>query len=326
MTTPPTFATPSTGVADPTCTACTATLRAGDKFCMRCGLETVADASAAPRGLEEDRSEEDGSFKASDAEIAAFGSGAAAPVQAPILTPPRRAPSPDAHADTGELEQIVAGLDLARKPRPESSSVDPPPVPPGAPGRARPGMLVAVVAATTGACVMYLVMKGSSVTAEKPASVAPVVAVAPRADAPSSPLPAATPAAASAPAEVAAAASPAVGASPSDSVAAASAEAASESRPLEQTSAPSFDCDKSTLRAEMLVCQNADLVQADLKLSAAYKATLAHALSRDDAARIRDDQRQWLSGRRNLCDSVDCLRAAYQIRLEILASRPGEQH
>jgi len=85
--------------------------------------------------------------------------------------------------------------------------------------------------------------------------------------------------------------------------------------------APSFDCGQARLRAELLICAHPDLAQADLEVSQMYGAVLAKVASPDEIAGIRAFQKQWLNGRRNQCDDVECLRVAHQNRLAMLASQ-----
>lgn len=85
--------------------------------------------------------------------------------------------------------------------------------------------------------------------------------------------------------------------------------------------APSFDCGQARLRAELLICANPDLAQADLEVSQLYEAVLAKVASPDEVAGVRAFQRQWLNGRRNQCDDVECLRIAHHNRLAMLASQ-----
>lgn len=89
--------------------------------------------------------------------------------------------------------------------------------------------------------------------------------------------------------------------------------------------APSFDCGQARLHAELLICANPDLAQADLEVSQLFRAVLAKVSSADEAAGIRAFQREWLNGRRNTCGDVECLRVAHQNRLALLASQLRDQ-
>jgi uncharacterized protein len=93
-----------------------------------------------------------------------------------------------------------------------------------------------------------------------------------------------------------------------------------------EAAGPSFDCAKASTRAEKAICQDARLGDLDASLLATLKA----ALEKDPAARDRLllEERQWVRDRDHACSPadaspqttniVDCLREAYQKRIEVL--------
>lgn len=84
--------------------------------------------------------------------------------------------------------------------------------------------------------------------------------------------------------------------------------------PVEQVTRPSFDCDKSQLRVEKMICANQKLSAMDQQLHALYREVRLSAV----VGNIKADQIQWLKQHRNVCDDAVCLVAVYQDRLEQL--------
>ena len=84
--------------------------------------------------------------------------------------------------------------------------------------------------------------------------------------------------------------------------------------PVEQVTRPSFDCDKSQLRVEKMICASQKLSAMDHQLHALYREVRLSAV----AGNIKADQIQWLKQYRNVCDDAVCLLAVYQDRLEQL--------
>jgi uncharacterized protein len=79
----------------------------------------------------------------------------------------------------------------------------------------------------------------------------------------------------------------------------------------------SFDCSKATTNIERMVCSDIELSELDSRLADAYQRNLTGS---DSAEQLRMEQRLWLRDVRNRCPSIDCLRRAYQHRLEALAN------
>ncbi|MEZ5319246.1 MAG: MliC family protein [Vicinamibacterales bacterium] len=79
--------------------------------------------------------------------------------------------------------------------------------------------------------------------------------------------------------------------------------AATAATPATQTG-PAFDCQKAQGEVETLICRDAALAALDRKLDAVYKAATAKA--RDDMpARLRAEQRGWISGRNECWKAAD---------------------
>ena len=76
--------------------------------------------------------------------------------------------------------------------------------------------------------------------------------------------------------------------------------------------AASFDCAKARTSVEHLICADPALSALDERLATAYKAASAHD------GKLRAQQREWISGTRNKCDSTACLSQAYTQRLQAL--------
>src|SRR5262245_41071051 len=92
--------------------------------------------------------------------------------------------------------------------------------------------------------------------------------------------------------------------------AAASKDAAPEAR------GASFDCAKASTRIEKLSCSDGEASDLDGQLARVYRATLAGA---GDADSLKAEQRAWLTGQRNKCADVACVRDEYKKRLAALA-------
>jgi uncharacterized protein len=83
--------------------------------------------------------------------------------------------------------------------------------------------------------------------------------------------------------------------------------------------ATSFDCRKAGLsRVEYMICANSALSSLDSQLGSVYAVAQATA-ARDGKGALLKTQRAWLRTR-DQCSSVQCLRAAYQVRIAQLSS------
>lgn len=75
---------------------------------------------------------------------------------------------------------------------------------------------------------------------------------------------------------------------------------------------PAFSCAKAHNVTEKLICSDPELSQDDLRLSEGYQQLL---LNIDDQRALRKSQRQWLKNVRNRCETVECLKTEYSIRM-----------
>ena len=77
----------------------------------------------------------------------------------------------------------------------------------------------------------------------------------------------------------------------------------------------SFDCAKAKTKIEKLICANPKLSQLDEKVSALYKKVLEQSPVPEDT---KEQQREWVKDRRNLCKDAACLEEAYASRISDL--------
>jgi|WetSurMetagenome_2_1015567.scaffolds.fasta_scaffold10503_1 uncharacterized protein len=87
--------------------------------------------------------------------------------------------------------------------------------------------------------------------------------------------------------------------------------------PPTYASGASFNCKKSHTFIEHAICSNQQLSKLDDELDRAYKNTLQVAI---DPASLKEEQRAWLTDKRNVCQDVACLTRVYKQRLESLAT------
>src|SRR5690554_562501 len=85
--------------------------------------------------------------------------------------------------------------------------------------------------------------------------------------------------------------------------------------------AASFDCEKASNKAEILVCGVPELSSLDVRLSQLYSKARK---SQSTTSTLRDDQRAWLK-QRNLCVDLVCLTSSYQQRIAELVALPALQ-
>jgi uncharacterized protein len=85
--------------------------------------------------------------------------------------------------------------------------------------------------------------------------------------------------------------------------------------------AASFDCDKAASKIEKLICGDNELSKLDETLSKTYQQALER---NDDKQKATKEQRQWLKEVRNACRDMDCLKAAYQERINKLDMMAGQ--
>ena len=88
------------------------------------------------------------------------------------------------------------------------------------------------------------------------------------------------------------------------------------------TDTPGFDCAKATAVVTKLICTTPALAAQDRQLNDLYTATLAQPTV--DAAKLKQDEADWLRQTRNACTDVACIGKAYEDR--IAAIRAMSQH
>ncbi len=76
--------------------------------------------------------------------------------------------------------------------------------------------------------------------------------------------------------------------------------------------AASFDCAKSSLALEKIICADSVLTNLDEKLAALYKVVTSEA---NKTGKIKKQQKEWLRNIRNKCTSKPCLVDAYETRI-----------
>ncbi|MBN9046390.1 MAG: hypothetical protein J0H18_12100 [Rhizobiales bacterium] len=85
-----------------------------------------------------------------------------------------------------------------------------------------------------------------------------------------------------------------------------------------QANAASFDCAKASDTTEKLICADKALGARDTMMAKLY----ALALKQDDAPRVRDEQRQWLTAVQ-ACRDAGCISAHYDERISQLMDTKG---
>ena len=91
--------------------------------------------------------------------------------------------------------------------------------------------------------------------------------------------------------------------------------------PSENNFAPSFDCTKATSKPEFLICNNAVLAAADIRLNKIYSDLKKSSPNSSD---LKKSQLQWIKQVRNVCDTVDCMLNVYQLRTNQLQNNAKE--
>lgn len=79
--------------------------------------------------------------------------------------------------------------------------------------------------------------------------------------------------------------------------------------------AASFDCVKSLSHIEKLICSDEALSTLDESLNEAYLKALKRT---DIKTKAMKSQKQWLKNTRNICQSTECLKKAYETRIKEL--------
>jgi uncharacterized protein len=80
--------------------------------------------------------------------------------------------------------------------------------------------------------------------------------------------------------------------------------------------AASFDCAKASTPIEKMICSDQKVSELDGQLAQAYRSALGRSASPEAT---KAAQKAWLTGERNRCADVACLKLAYQRRIEALA-------
>lgn len=84
--------------------------------------------------------------------------------------------------------------------------------------------------------------------------------------------------------------------------------------------AASFDCGQAKSAVDQAICQHADLSDLDEQLAEAYKNALVRS---SDANQLKNQQRDWIK-QRNACKNTNCLKQAYEFRLNFLRNGVGK--
>ncbi|WLQ16604.1 lysozyme inhibitor LprI family protein [Hahella aquimaris] len=83
--------------------------------------------------------------------------------------------------------------------------------------------------------------------------------------------------------------------------------------------AASFDCAQAASSVETLICEDENLSSLDEQLAAAYKQARELQFGKE----IKFSQTLWLKETRNACADVECLRNAYERRIQLLGKLKG---
>jgi uncharacterized protein len=77
--------------------------------------------------------------------------------------------------------------------------------------------------------------------------------------------------------------------------------------------AASFDCGEATSEVEKLICGDDELSKMDESLNKAYKNALDIPFAPDE---LKEEQRNWLTAVRNVCQDSACLKRVYEQRVK----------
>ncbi len=84
--------------------------------------------------------------------------------------------------------------------------------------------------------------------------------------------------------------------------------------------AAGIDCARPASTSDHMICQDKSLLARDAMVSDLYAAALKH----DDAAKIRERQRHWITTVQS-CSAAECIRQAYDDRIASLLRTKGGQ-
>ena len=87
--------------------------------------------------------------------------------------------------------------------------------------------------------------------------------------------------------------------------------------------AASFDCAKASTAVEKMICADTALSKLDEEMSGVYKAA-SQRCENEDKAQLKSAQLHWLK-ERNTCRDADCVKRAYEVRLQGLAKNDVPQ-
>jgi len=79
---------------------------------------------------------------------------------------------------------------------------------------------------------------------------------------------------------------------------------------------PSFDCLKARTLVEKIICASPNLAQIDSQMANMYQTLRTKSV---DSKKIRNEQREWLKNKRNICEESECLMTVYKDRVRLLA-------
>lgn len=95
---------------------------------------------------------------------------------------------------------------------------------------------------------------------------------------------------------------------------------APDSKPQQQAFKPSFDCGKATTNVEIMICRSQELSESDRVVAKLYLDAVAKTI---DKQAQQSAQVKWRTGRRDKCQTVDCLVLAYGDRERELRAELG---
>lgn len=86
---------------------------------------------------------------------------------------------------------------------------------------------------------------------------------------------------------------------------------------------PSFDCNKASHEAELLICKDAELAALDRSLADLYNTLLKHTPA-SEQKRLKVEQIGWMKGRNDCWKASDqrgCIKSEYEAQIRELKDR-----
>lgn len=83
--------------------------------------------------------------------------------------------------------------------------------------------------------------------------------------------------------------------------------------------AAAFDCAKSHSNVEKMICADSSVSKQDSMLNRLYLWNLESA-TRVEKSQLISDQKEWMTGTRDVCTSVECLSRAYDARINAMST------